>query len=59
MKLSNILLISGFIVLGIGVGMSIAEIKPYSDYVLIGGAALVFLRGAARRHEKTEGNKKE
>lgn len=53
-KISNILLISGLIVLLAGAIMSLMGHAPYSDYVLIAGAVLVILRGAFRAHEKDE-----
>lgn len=53
-KISNILLISGLIVLLAGAIMSLMGYTPYSDYVLIAGAVLVILRGAFRAHEKDE-----
>ena len=52
MKLSNIFLIIGFVVLAVGAGLSIADIEPYADYVLIAGAVIVIARGFIRNHEK-------
>lgn len=54
MKWSNILLLVGMLVLLAGAVMSIMKIQPYADYVLIGGALLVILRGALRNRERTE-----
>lgn len=54
MKLSKILLIAGLVILAVGAGLSIAKIKPWADYVLILGAAIVVVRGFIRNHEKEE-----
>ena len=52
MKWSNVLLIVGLLVLLAGAVMSVMKIRPYSDYVLILGAVLVFFRGALRSRER-------
>jgi len=52
MKWSNVLLITGLVVLVAGAVMSILEIRPYSDYVLVAGAVLVVFRGALRNRDK-------
>ena len=52
MKLSNIILIVGMVVLAVGAALSIAKIEPYADYVLIAGAVIVIIRGFIRNHEK-------
>lgn len=52
MKWSNVLLITGLVVLVAGAVMSILEIQPYSDYVLVVGAVLVVFRGALRNRDK-------
>ncbi len=52
MKWSNVLLITGLVVLVAGAVMSILEIQPYSDYVLVAGAVLVVFRGALRNRDK-------
>ena len=52
MKLSNILLIIGLIILAAGAALSLAKIEPYADYVLIAGAVIVVIRGFVRNHEK-------
>ena len=54
MKWSNVLLIIGLAVLTIGAVMSIMNLQPYSDYVLVAGAVLIVLRGAIRHREKDE-----
>jgi len=54
MKLSNIILIIGLIILAVGAGLSIAKIEPWADYILIAGAAVVIVRGFIRNHEKDE-----
>lgn len=48
MKWSNILLIAGLLVLVAGAVMSIMNLQPYSDYVLVCGAVLIIFRGALR-----------
>lgn len=52
MKWSNILLIVGMLVLIVGAVLSIMDIRPYSDYVLVAGAILVIFRGAVKNREK-------
>jgi hypothetical protein len=52
MKWSNILLYIGLIVLLAGAIMSILELQPYSDYVLVAGAVLVIFRGAFKSREQ-------
>lgn len=57
MKLSNILLIIGLIILAAGAALSLAKIEPYADYVLIAGAVIVVIRGFIRNHEKNDSPK--
>ena len=52
MKLSQIILFIGFVVLGVGAVMSVQKIEPWADYVLIAGALIVIIRGFIRNHEK-------
>ena len=52
MKLSNIILIIGIVILAAGVALSVAKIEPWADYVLIAGALVVIIRGFIRNHEK-------
>ena len=52
MKWSNILLITGLVVLIAGAVMSILKMQPYSDYVLVAGAITIIFRGAVRQREK-------
>ena len=52
MKLSNIILIIGLVILAVGAALSIAKIEPWADYILIAGAILVIIRGFIRNHEK-------
>ena len=52
MKWSNILLYIGLIVLLAEAIMSIIELQPYSDYVLVAGAVLVIFRGAFKSREQ-------
>ena len=54
MKLSNILLIIGLVILAAGAALSVAKIEPWGDYVLIAGAVVVIVRGFIRNHEKDE-----
>ena len=54
MKLSNIILIIGMIILFVGAGLSIAKIEPWADYVLIAGAAVVVICGFIRNHERED-----
>ena len=51
MKWSNILLIVGMLVLVVGAVLSIMDIRPYSDYVLVAGAIIVIFRGAIKNRE--------
>lgn len=51
MKWSSILLIVGMLVLIAGAVLSIMDIRPYSDYVLVAGAILVIFRGAVKNRE--------
>lgn len=52
MKLSQIFLIVGLVVLLAGCVLSYCKVEPYADYVLVAGALLVILRGALRSREK-------
>lgn len=54
MKKSTVLLIVGMLVLIVGAVLSIMEIRPFSDYVLVAGAILIVLRGALRNRERNE-----
>lgn len=51
MKWSNILLIAGMLVLMVGAVLSIMDIRPYSDYVLVAGAIVIIFRGAVKSRE--------
>ena len=55
---NNILLIIGFAVLLAGAIMSMMNIQPYADYVLVAGAVLVIFRGAIRSRERLDEDKK-
>ena len=44
MKWSNILLMAGAV-------LSIMDIRPYSDYVLVAGAIVIIFRGAVKSRE--------
>ena len=52
MRLSSILLIIGMVILAVGAALSVKEIQPWGNYVLISGAAVVIIRGFIRNHEK-------
>ena len=52
MKLSNIILIIGLVILAVGAILSVAKVEPYADYVLLAGAVVVIVRGFIRNHEK-------
>ena len=54
MKLSNIILIIGIIILAAGAALSVAKIEPWADYVLIAGAIVVIVRGFIRNHERDD-----
>ena len=54
MKWSNIVLITGMLMLVAGAVMSIIKLQPYSDYVLIAGAVIIIFRGAVRNREKED-----
>lgn len=54
-KWSSILLILGLTILVIGAILSILDLQPYSDYVLVLGALLVILRGAINSRERLKG----
>lgn len=51
MKWSNVLLVIGMVVLLAGAVMSVLEVRPYSDYVLVAGAVIVIFRGAIKSRE--------
>lgn len=52
MRLSTIILLIGAGIVTVGAGLSLANIQPYADYVLLSGALLIILRGFIRNHEK-------
>ena len=52
MKLSNVVLAVGLVILAVGAVLSIKEIQPWADYVLIAGAVVVIARGFIRTREK-------
>lgn len=54
MKLSNYFLIAGFLTLAVGAFLSVREMEPTADYVLIAGALLILIRGAIRSRERNE-----
>ena len=54
MRKSTIILIIGLIIMSVGAALSVADMQPYADYVLIAGAVVVIIRGFVRNHEKDE-----
>lgn len=54
MKKSNIFLIAGMALLLIGAILSVCDVQPYANYVLIAGAFLVIIRGALRTRERDD-----
>ena len=54
MRLSSIILIIGLVILGIGAAMSVKNIEPWADYVLIAGAVVVIIRGFIRDPEQDD-----
>jgi len=54
LRKSDYLLIAGMLVLLAGAIMSLREMEPEANYVLIAGAVLVFIRGLVRTHERDE-----
>lgn len=54
MKLSSIILIIGMVILLTGAVLSLLEIQPVADYILVSGAVVVIVRGFIRNHEKDD-----
>lgn len=54
MRKSSIILIIGLVILAVGAALSVANIEPYADYVLIAGAIVVIARGFIRNHERDD-----
>lgn len=52
MRKSNYILIAGLLILVVGAVLSVCDIEPYADYVLIVGALVVIARGFVRTHEE-------
>ena len=52
MRKSNYILIAGLLILVGGAVLSVCDIEPYADYVLIAGALVVIARGFVRTHEE-------
>ena len=40
------------VILGVGAALSVAKIEPWSDYVLLAGAAVIIIRGFVRNREQ-------
>ena len=58
MSWSKILLIAGGVVLLAGAVLSICGVEPWANYVLIAGAVIIIIRGAARVREKDDKSEK-
>jgi len=54
MRLSNIILVIGIIILAAGAALSVKKIEPWADYVLIAGAIVIIIRGFIRNHERDD-----
>ena len=54
LRKSDYWLIAGMLVLLVGAIMSLRDMQPEANYVLIAGAVLVFIRGLIRTHERDE-----
>ena len=54
MRKSSIILIIGLVILAVGAALSVANIEPYADCVLIAGAIVVIARGFIRNHERDD-----
>ncbi|MBQ2540055.1 MAG: hypothetical protein II551_00240 [Paludibacteraceae bacterium] len=54
LRKSDYFLLVGFLVLIAGAVMSVKEIEPEANYVLIAGAVLVVIRGLIRTHERDD-----
>lgn len=54
MKLSNWILLIGAVVLVVGAVLSVMNIEPWANYVLIAGAVIVIARGFVRTHERDD-----
>ena len=54
MKLSNWILLFGAIILLAGAVLSVMNIEPWANYVLIAGAVVVIARGFVRTHERDD-----
>ena len=54
LRKSDYRLIAGMLVLLAGAVMSLRDMQPEANYVLIAGAVLVFIRGLIRTRERDE-----
>jgi hypothetical protein len=54
LRKSDYWLIAGMLVLLVGAIMSLRDMQPEANYVLIAGAVLVFIRGLIRTRERDE-----
>ncbi|MBR1716222.1 MAG: hypothetical protein IJ718_01225 [Paludibacteraceae bacterium] len=52
LRLSDYVLIIGFLLLGAGVVLNLKEMDELANYFLIAGAVVVIIRGFIRNHEK-------
>ncbi|MBQ0136526.1 MAG: hypothetical protein KBS40_00790 [Bacteroidales bacterium] len=54
MKLSQVFLIIGLIILLVGCVFSYMKIEPWADYILVFGALLIIIRGGVRARERDD-----
>lgn len=54
MRTSTIVLLVGALIAAVGAGLSLANIEPYADYVLLLGALIIIIRGFIRNHERDD-----
>jgi len=54
MKLSTILLLIGASIAAVGAALSMANMEPYADYLLLAGAVIILIRGFIRNHERDD-----
>lgn len=54
MKLSQVFLVVGLIILLVGCVLSYMKIEPWADYILVFGALLIIIRGGVRARERDD-----
>ena len=52
MRKSTIILLVGALIAAVGAALSLANIEPAADYLLVTGAVVILIRGFVRIHEK-------